>query len=138
MSSNNLCTPVYEPSSRITGRATTAVTGKRFVALSANKDPGSRGLDPAATGGNIKIAPAGANDARVFGVAETDAGVGEVTTVLRGKFTLPITAGVVLAYGDLICVGALGKAVKPVAAERILGMSLGDAQVDQDAIIALF
>lgn len=138
MSANNLCTPYYEPSSRITGRATVAVTGKRFVALTAKKDLGSRELDTGATGGNIKIGPAAANDVRVFGVAETDAAVGKTTTVLRGKFTLPITAGVALAYGDLICVGALGKAVKPAAAERVLGMSLSDAAVDQDAIIALF
>ena len=134
----NLCTPIYEPSTRITGRATAAVTGKRFVALSANKDPGSRGLDPNATGGNIKIAPAVANDPRLFGVAETDAAIGKTTTVLRGKFTLPITAGVVLAYGDLITSGADGKAVIIGAGQRAVGMSLGDAQVNQDAIIALF
>lgn len=137
MASTNLCTPFYEPGNRITGRATTAVIGKRFVAVSANKDLGARELDPAASGGNIKIAPAAANDAKTLGVSETDAAVGKVTTVFVDGFVVPITAGVVLAAGDSITPGAGGKAVKVLTTEVSRGISLSDAVVDGDAIVLL-
>lgn len=137
MASTNLATPYYEPGSRITGRATTAVIGKRFVAVSANKDPGSRELDPAATGGNVKIAPAAADDLKTLGVAETDAGVGKVTTVFTDGFVVPITAGIVLAAGDFIKPGAAGKVVKAADRATSWGISLSDAVVDGDAICLL-
>src|SRR5262245_2374254 len=95
---DNVCTPYYEPGGRITGRATgAAVIGKRFVAIAQKKDLGSRELDPAASGGNVRIVQAIANDPKCIGVAEYDAADGQVTTVLRGGFVVPITAGVILA-----------------------------------------
>jgi Uncharacterized conserved protein (DUF2190) len=140
VSSNNLATPYYEPGSRITGRAFgAAVIGKRFVALAAKKDPGSRELDPAATGGNIRIKPAVANDARLLGVAETDAADGKVTTVFTDGFAVPVTAGGVINYGDLVTSDATGKAVVVGAGARLdaRGISMSDAALDQDAIILL-
>lgn len=138
MSSNNLATPYYEPGSRITGRATGAnVIGKRFVSLAAKKDPGSRELDPAATGGNVRIKPAVADDPMLFGVAETDAPDGKVTTVFCDGFVVPVTAGVALAYGDFIKPGAGGKVVKAADKATSCGMSLSDAAIDQDAICIL-
>lgn len=137
---NNLCVPYYEPGSRVTGRATADVIGKRFVAISADKDPGSRELeaDPGGLGGNIKIAPAVANDPRLFGVAEHDAKIKEITAVLRIGFVVPVTAGVALAYGDLVTSGAGGKAVVIGAGQLAKGIVLAAAVVDQDAIVALF
>jgi hypothetical protein len=136
---NNLCTPYYEPGGRVTGRATgAAVIGKRFVAIAQKKDLGSRELDTAAAGGNIRIKPAAANDAACFGVAEYDAADGKTTTVLRGGYVVPMTCGVILAAGDLVCPGAGGKVVKVTAAETVRGMSLSDSVVDGDAIIALY
>lgn len=137
MSSNNLCTPYYEPGSRITGRAIGAVIGKRFVSLAAIKDPASRGLDPGATGGNVRIKQAIADDPMLFGVAETDANDTKVTTVFTDGFVVPVTAGTVLAYGDFIKPGAGGKVVKAADRATSCGMSLGDAVVDQDAICIL-
>jgi hypothetical protein len=142
----NVCVPFYEPASRITGRATADVTGKRFVKVSGAKDPGSLGLDPGATGGNIKIAPAGAGD-KALGVAEADCAAGKpnsVVTVLRGGFVVPIPAAVVLAPGDYVVPAAGGKAGKAAAntaADKgaAAGMVLGGGTViDQDAIVLLF
>src|SRR6476661_5426544 len=111
----NLCTPYYEPGSRITGRATgAAVVGKTFICVAADKDPGSRELDPAATGGNVKIKTAVAADAtagHVIGVAEHDAAQNKLTPFLRGGFVVPVTAGAALNAGDLVTAGANGKAV---------------------------
>lgn len=138
MSSNNLAVPYYEPGSRITGRAFgAAVIGKRFVALAAVKDPASRGLDPAATGGNIRIKPAAAADPKLLGVAETDAADGKVTTVFTDGFAVPITAGAAIAFGDFITSDAAGKAVKAADKATSSGMSLSDAVLDQDAIVLL-
>lgn len=143
----NVCTPFYEPGSRITARPTADVTGKRFVKVSAPKDPGSLGLDPASTGGNIKIAPAGVGD-KAIGVAEFDCPADgkhpHVVTVLRGGFVVPIPAAVALAPGDLVVPAAGGKAGKAtdqtaagigVASGIVLG---GGLAVDQDAIVMLY
>jgi hypothetical protein len=113
------------------------VVGKRFVSLAAKKDPASRELDPGATGGNVRIKPAIADDPFTFGVAETDAADGKVTTVFTDGFVVPITAGVALAYGDYIKPGAAGKVVKAADRATSYGISLSDAAIDQDAICLL-
>jgi Uncharacterized conserved protein (DUF2190) len=133
--------PYYEPGNRISARATGAkVIGKRFVALAAKKDPGSRELesDPGGSGGNVRVKPAAADDAKCFGVSTYDAEDGDLTTVVRGGFVMPVTAGVALVFGDPVGPGANGKAVKPGAGARVWGLSLSDAAVDQDAIVALY
>lgn len=136
---DNVCTPYYEPGGRVTGRATGAkVLGKRFVSVAQKKDLGSRELDPAASGGNIRIVQSVAADPKCIGVAEYDAEDGTVTTVFRGGFVVPVVAGVVLAAGDKIAVGANGKAVKVLTTEPAVGISLADAVVDGDAIVALW
>lgn len=135
----NLCVPYYEPSSRITGRAFgAAVIGKRFVKVAAKKDPGSRELDPGATGGNVLIAPAAAADVATLGVAEHDAAVGKTTAVLTGGFTVPITAEVAIVAGNLINAGAAGKAAVAADLTTAKGIALADAAADQDAIVKLF
>jgi hypothetical protein len=135
----NLCVPYYEPSSRITGRAFgAAVIGKRFVSVAAKKDPGSRELDPGATGGNVLIAPSVAFDAKTLGVAEHDADVGKTTAVLCGGFTVPVTAAVAIAAGDLIAPEAGGKAGVAADITSARGISLSDAVADGDAIVKLF
>jgi hypothetical protein len=136
---NNLCVPYYEPSSRITGRAFgAAVIGKRFVKVAAPKDPGSRELDPGATGGNVLIAPAAAADAATLGVAEHDAEIGKTTAVLTGGFTVPVTAEVAIVAGNLINAGAGGKAAVAADLTTAKGIALADAAADQDAIVKLF
>jgi hypothetical protein len=139
MNTTNLCTPYYEPSSRVTGRAFGApVVGKRFVMIAAKKDPGSRELDPGATGGNMLIAPAAAADTKTIGVAEHDAAIGKTTTVFMGGFTVPITAGVAIVAGNLINAGANGKAAVAADLATAKGIALADAAADQDAVVKLF
>lgn len=136
---DNLCVPYYEPSSRITGRAFgAAVIGKRFVSVASKKDPGSRELDPGATGGNVLIAPSAAADTKTLGVAEHDAEIGKTTAVLCGGFTVPVTAEVALTPGDLIAAGTGGKAAVAADLATAKGISLSDAAADQDAIVKLF
>jgi hypothetical protein len=136
----NLATPYYEPGSRITGRATGAkVIGKTFVALAATKDPGSRGLepDPGGSGGNIRIKPATAADAKTIGVAEHDAEDGYTTAVFTDGFAVPITAAVALAFGDYVTPAAGGQAGKAADRATGFGICLADAAVGQDAIVLL-
>jgi len=116
------------------------VIGKRFVSVAANKDPGARELeaDPGGTGGNVRVNPAVADDPKCLGVSTYDAEIGSTTTVVRGGFVVPVTAGVALVFGDPIGPGANGKAVKPGASAKVWGISLSDAAVDQDAIVALY
>jgi hypothetical protein len=136
---SNLCVPYYEPSSRITGRAFGgAVTGKTFVKVAAKKDPGSRELDPGATGGNILIAPAGAADTATLGVAEHDADEGHITAVLCGGFTVPITAAVAITAGALVNAGAGGQAAVAADLATAKGLALADAAAGEDAIVKLF
>lgn len=136
---NNVCTPYYEPGGRVTARATgAAVIGKRFVSIAQKKDLGARELDPAASGGNVRIKQAIADDPATWGVAEYDAADGKTTTVLRGGFVVPVTAGVILAAGDFVKPGAGGKAVKAADRATSYGMSLSDAVVDGDAIVSLW
>jgi hypothetical protein len=135
----NVCTPYYEPGGRVTGRATgAAVVGKRFVAIAQKKDLGARELDSAASGGNIRIKQAIADDPATYGVAEYDAEDGKTTTVLRGGFVVPVTAGVVLAAGNFVKPGAGGKAVLAADRATSYGISLSDAVVDGDAIVSLW
>lgn len=135
----NLCVPYYEPSSRITGRAFgAAVVGKTFVSVAAPKDPGSRGLDPGATGGNVLIHPATAGDLATLGVAEHDADDGKTTAVLCTGFTVPITASVAIVAGNLINAGAGGQAAVAADLATAKGLALADAAAGEDAIVKLF
>ena len=132
----NLCVPFYEPSSRITGRAFGGgVLGKRFVKVAAPKDPGSRELDPGATGGNVLIEPCVAFD-RVLGVAEHDADEGKTTAVLCGGFTVPVVAETAITAGMAIGPGTDGKATD-AGAGIVCGIALADAAPGQDAIVKL-
>jgi hypothetical protein len=136
----NLAVPYYEPGSRITGRATTTkVIGKTFVEIAATKDPGSRGLepDPGGSGGNVRIKPAGAASAKVFGVAEHDAEVGYTTTVFTDGFVVPITAAVALNAGDNVTPAAGGQAGKAADRASGYGLCLADTAVGQDAVVLL-
>jgi len=136
---SNLCIPYYEPSSRITGRAFgAAVVGKTFVSVAGKKDPGSRELDPGATGGNVLIKPAAAGDLATLGVAEHDADDGKLTAVLCGGFTVPITAAVAIVAGNLIGPDANGQAGVAADLAAAKGLALADAAAGEDAIVKLF
>jgi hypothetical protein len=52
----NELTPYYDAGEDVTGYVTSAVTGKRFVKISGNRQAGPA-LNTSTSGGNVSIAP---------------------------------------------------------------------------------
>jgi hypothetical protein len=117
---------VYEPGRDITGRASAAVTGKRFLKISGNR-----------SSGNIAVAPADAAG-RVCGVAKYDAASGEIVGVARGNSRVThVTAdGAIAAFAE-VEVGTTGKA-KTKTAGIAVGYALTAAADGADAEISLY
>lgn len=117
---------VYEPGQSITGKATAAVTGKRFLAISGDR-----------SGGNIAVAHAAAAG-RVCGVAAHDAESGGLVRVLRGaaRVVKVQASGAIAAFAE-VQVGANG-----TAASKAAGVAVGyvlTAVVDgADAEVSLY
>lgn len=133
----NEAIPYYEPGGRLTGQATAAVTGKRFVMISAARISGPSPVSDAIDGGNIQVAPATAAG-RVMGVASHDAAIGEKVTVICDPGTVaPVTAGAAIAFFEEVEVGAGGTAV-PLAAGVAVGYAVDDAANGADAQIKLY
>lgn len=124
---DNECIPYKEPGANVTGQATAAVTGKRFLAISGDlTDDGS-----------LRVAPAAAA-ARAVGVAAYDAAVGAKVGVIRGsKMVVPVTAAGAIAAGAEVEVGAAGQAVTH-AAGVALGYVETAATTGQDARVVLY
>ncbi|NKT24520.1 DUF2190 family protein [Rhodococcus hoagii] len=119
-------TGVYEPGTDISGRASTAVTGKRFLKISGNR-----------SGGNIAVAHADAAG-RVCGVSGRDAAVGELVDVKRGKDRVTfVTAGGAIAAFEEVEVGANGQAVKKASGVAV-GYAVTAAASGTDAEISLY
>lgn len=149
---DNVCTPYYEPGTRITGKPTADVTGKRFVKISADIESGPA-LSTSTGGGNIKVAPCGAGQ-RAVGVAAYDASLtsGETVPLINGPGTVvPITAGAGgVTAGDEISSDATGKAVTATAAEnanpaiaatfgtKVLGLAFNTAIAGADVMVRLY
>lgn len=118
---------VYEPGRDITGRATAAVTGKRFLKISGNRT----------ANGNIAVAPADAAG-RVCGVSKYDAASGDIVGVARGNSRVTyVTADGALAAFDEVEVGTAGKA-KKFASGVAVGYALSAAADGADAEISLY
>lgn len=117
---------VYEPGRDITGRATAAVTGKRFLKISGNR-----------SNGNIAVAHADAAG-RVCGVSKYDAASGAIVGVARGNSRVThVTAdGAIAAFAE-VEVGATGKA-KTKTAGIAVGYALTAAADGADAEISLY
>lgn len=116
---------VYEPGRDISGRAKTAVVGKRFLAIAGDRDSG-----------NISVGHATAGE-RACGVSKYDAAVGDIVGVARGNSRVTyVTAGGALAAGDDVEVGADGKAVKHESGVAV-GYAVTAAASGADAEISL-
>lgn len=117
---------VYKPGIDITGRASAAVTGKRFLKITGNR-----------TGGNIAVAPCAAGD-RSCGVSKYDAASGDTVGVARGKDrVVHVTCGADLAAGQEVQAGAAGVAIVAAAGAK-LGYALTAATNGTDAEISLY
>jgi len=120
---------IYEPGRDLTGRASTAVTGKRFLKITGNR----------ASGGNIAVAHADAGG-RVCGVSKYDAAVGAVIGVARGNsrvtFVATPPAGTALAAFAEVEVGANGTAVARTTGIAV-GYTVTGTTVGADAEVSL-
>src|ERR687898_180617 len=99
---------VYKPGTDITGRATAAVTGKRFLKITGNR-----------SGGNLAVAPCAAGD-RSCGVSKYDAASGDTVGLARGKDrVVHVTAGAALAAFEEVQAGAGGVAIVAAAGAKL-------------------
>lgn len=120
--------PFFENASRVTCVATGAVTGKRFVSISAEPN----------ANGTYSVAATGAAG-KVFGVACWDAAIGDqvtVVTVPSGQI-VPVTASGAIAAGASVKPGAAGVAVAATATDRAYGICVVGAADGEDAAIQL-
>jgi hypothetical protein len=118
---------VYDPGADITAQATTAVVAQRFVAISGSRT----------TGGNVAVGPAAAGG-RAFGVAATDAAVGELVRVVRGASrVVRVTASGAIGANTEVQVGGSGTAVA-LAAGRAVGYTITAAADGGEAQISLY
>ncbi len=122
---------VYEPGRDLTGRASTAVTGKRFLKITG---------DRASVGGNIAVAHADAGG-RVCGVSKYDAAVAAVIGVARGNsrvtFVATPPAGTALVAFAEVEVGAGGTAVARGTGIAV-GYTVTGSAVGVDAEVSLY
>lgn len=117
---------VYEPGRDITGRASAAVTGKRFLAITGNR-----------SGGNIAVAHATAAG-RVCGVSKYDAASGDIVGVARGNSRVTfVTAGGAIAAFAEVEVGSNGQAVTKASGVAV-GYAVTAAASGTDAEISLY
>jgi hypothetical protein len=101
--------PFYRPGQDVTGRASAAVEGRRFVMISGNRY-GGPALSTDVTGNNIRIAHATAAG-RIFGVAAQSAAQGGYTNVYRGAgYIVEVDAASDIDAFEEVEVGANGKA----------------------------
>lgn len=115
---------------RVTGTATTALTGKTLCAIAAG------GADQ-----NPNLATAGAG-AKAFGVVGWDVPIGAKVTVFK-KGVIGVTAGAALTAGTEVMADATGKAVAWAAAtdpavNHAVGQVLADTASGDDAAIDLY
>jgi hypothetical protein len=100
----NEAIPYYTPGDVITAYATAAVTGKRFVKISGNRQAGPA-LNTSTTGGNVSVNHATAAG-RIFGVAAYDAAQDTLVPVHKTPGSIvPVTASGAIAAFEEVEVG---------------------------------
>lgn len=125
----NDCIPLYRPGADLTCLTTAAVTGKRFVELSADTLVSS-------TGALASVAHATAAGP-ALGVAEYDAAITTRVPVIRGKGAIvPVAAAGTIAYGAYVEVGTAGKVVTIASGVKV-GRALQAGTNNNDVLIEL-
>jgi hypothetical protein len=134
---DNAIEPLYEPGGRLTGRCTAAVTGGRFVRISAAPSSGPA-LNTSADGSNISVAHCGAAG-KAIGVAGWDGpSVGDKIAVLaRPGMIVPMTAGGTVAVGAEVESDANGKA-DTLASGRPNGLAITAGVNDGTIYVRLY
>jgi len=131
----------FDPGDDLTGQASAAITGRRFVDVSAAKQAGSQGLSADTFGGSIPCALCGAG-AKALGVASYDAAIGAKFPIARGHKVFPVEAGGAIAPGASVMSDATGRAVSWASAASEANARLGKClnnvtAAGQIAIVAL-
>lgn len=124
---------VYEPGKDISGRATTAVIGKRFLKITGDRARGNLAVGHADAAG------------RVCGVSKYDAPAGDVVGVARGNSRVTfVTAAAPIAAFAQVEVGPAGQAITLVLATTTttpgvaVGYAVTAAASGADAEISLY
>lgn len=120
----NECMPFKEPGARVTGYAASAVTGKRFVSITADIRPD----------GMLSVGHAAG---RGIGVAAYDAATGQRVGIIRGARTVvPVLAAVSAAAGTEVASDGQGRVV--VATGAASGYLEAASIPGQDARVCLY
>lgn len=128
-------TPYFDPGQQVTARATAAVTGGTFVAISADladDDAGAllgAGSEPQ---GYPSVAPAAG--VKALGVATKDADTDESVPVVRTGAIVPVIAGNAITAGAQVETNAAGRAI-PLAAGVAVGHALSTVAADGDIVM---
>lgn len=102
--------PLFKPGAAVTYSVSADVTASQVVELT----------------GDRAVGPAGADSARVVGIAAFDAKVGEDVTVHDGGVQRPVAAGAIAA-GDKVAAAADGKVATLGDATNPVGIALAAA-----------
>lgn len=132
----NECIPFYEEGQRITVHASSAITGKRFLKISGNRQSGP-GLAATADGSNYIAAHADAAG-RSLGVSSHDIPSGKKgTAICTPGIVLPVTAvGAIAAFAE-VEVGNAGRAATKSGGVAV-GVAMTAANDGTDAEIKLY
>lgn len=115
--------PKFKPGQAVTFTASADVTGGRLVEVT----------------GNRTVGPAGADSAKVVGVAAFDVKSGDAVTVYtRAGGVHPVTASGAIAAGAKIASAAAGKVQTIASLNNPVGLALEAAAADNDVIDVLF
>lgn len=112
--------PLFDKGDSLTGKATAAVTGARFLRISAAPD---------ATDGNFAVAHA-TSGGPVFGISAHDAAVGQYVGIHhQPAIVTEVETGAAITAGSLLQSSATGTAVPYAAGAGVqaAGLALNDA-----------
>lgn len=114
----------FDPGNDLTGQASAAITGRRFLNVTGAKQAGSGGLASDTFGGSIPVAHAGAG-VKAIGVSTYDAAIGAKVPIARGHKVFPVEAGAAITAGADVMSDATGRAVPWVSAASEANARLG-------------
>lgn len=137
----NICLPLFDGGSEpLSYRATAAVVGKTFAAISGDIQSGpavtSTSLPTTFDGGNFQAATCAAG-AKPVGVFAYDGVSGQLMPVLKRGNIVPVTAGGSITAGVEVEVGASGKAIT-LAAGKVAGIAHTSAVLNADVYVELY
>jgi hypothetical protein len=132
---DNAISPLYKPGGTLTGHATAAITGGRFVSVSAAPASGPA-LNTATDGSNVKITTTGAG-AKADGVAGYDAAAAADKIPFHLDGVVPVTAGGTVTAGQEVESDAQGRAIT-LASGKACGKAFTSATVGNPVYVRLY